>query len=253
MSSSGPDLDDLVAKFLPSPNHGERAGGQAPDMLILHYTGMLSAEAALQRLRDPASEVSAHYVVLEGGDIVQLVPEDRRAWHAGAGSWAGEGDLNSCSVGIEIVNPGHDGGLPPFPDRQIEAVIGLSRAIVEHWRIQPDRILAHSDVAPARKIDPGELFPWRRLHEAGLGHWVEPAPLTPEIRLKPGESGEDVAALQSALAHYGYGVAETGVYDPQTELVVAAFQRHFRPERVDGILDASTLVTLQELIATRPG
>lgn len=246
------DVPGLVSRFKPSPNHGERVAGRSPDMLLLHYTGMPTAEEALQRLCDPAAQVSSHYVVTEDGAIVQLVPEDRRAHHAGISSWAGETDINSCSIGVEIVNPGHAGGLLPYPDPQIDSVIALSRAILAHWAIPADRVLGHSDVAPARKEDPGELFPWGRLYNDGVGHWVEPAPIVDGVRIGPGTAGDDVASVQEALAFYGYGLRTSGIYDRDTELVVTAFQRHFRPERVDGILDASTLSTLQALIASRP-
>ena len=162
----------------PRPTIGERRGYGQPNCLILHYTGMPTGEAALKALTDPASEVSAHYLVWEDGAIDQLVAETARAWHAGRGSWKGETDLNSASIGIEIVNPGHDGGSPPFPDRQIEATIALARDIGARWAIAPERILAHSDIAPARKRDPGEVFPWATLWRGGVGHWTEPAPLT---------------------------------------------------------------------------
>jgi N-acetylmuramoyl-L-alanine amidase len=245
------DPGGLVSRFVPSPNHGERRDGRRPDLLLLHYTGMSSAEAALHRLCDPAAEVSAHYLVMEDGAIVQLVPEDRRAHHAGVSSWAGETDINSCSIGIEIVNPGHDGGLPPYPEEQIAAVIDLCRAIVDHWEIPGDRVLAHSDVAPSRKEDPGELFPWDRLAGAGIGHWVRPDAPSDAIVLRPGDTGPEVQALQDALAFYGYGLDTTGVFDDATREVVIAFQRHFRPARLDGLVDASTLATLQTLIETR--
>ena len=253
MSEKPPDGDPgaIVSRFVPSPNHGERRGGRQPDLLLLHYTGMPTAEGALRRLCDPAAEVSAHYLVMEDGAVVQLVSEDRRAWHAGAAYWAGETDINSCSIGIEIVNPGHDGGLPPYPDGQVAAVIGLCRAIVTHWGIPPDRVLGHSDVAPGRKEDPGELFPWYRLAEAGIGHWAPPAPITGGAVLEEGATGPEVEALQDALAFYGYGIETTGVLDEATRQVVLAFQRHFRPARVDGLVDASTLATLRELIARR--
>ena len=246
------DLGAIVSRFVPSPNHGDRREGRQPNLLLLHYTGMPTAEAALSRLCDPAAEVSSHYLVMEDGAVIQLVPEDRRAWHAGAASWAGETDINSCSVGIEIVNPGHEGGLPPYGENQIASVIGLCRAIVGHWGIRPDRVLGHSDVAPGRKEDPGELFPWDRLAASGIGHWVAPARVTGGAVLEPDDTGPEVEALQDALAFYGYGVETTGVLDLATRQVVTAFQRHFRPARVDGVVDRSTLATLQELIATRP-
>jgi N-acetylmuramoyl-L-alanine amidase len=243
----------VAATFIPSPNYGERRGGRRPDMLILHYTGMPDAREALEWLCNPASQVSAHYFVFEDGDVVQLVSEARRAWHAGAGSWDGETDINSRSIGIEIANPGHDGGLPPFPAAQIATVIALARDIAGRWSIPPERVLAHSDVAPGRKQDPGERFPWARLHAEGVGHWVDPAPIDNSSQLSRGDRGKPVEELQAMLASYGYGSPRTGAFDEAIEAVVAAFQRHFRPARVDGVADASTLATLRELIASRPG
>ncbi|AWM86422.1 N-acetylmuramoyl-L-alanine amidase [Microvirga sp. 17 mud 1-3] len=242
----------VAAKVFPSPNHGERKDGRRPDMLILHYTGMPDAGEALQWLCNPISQVSAHYFVFEDGRVIQMVPEARRAWHAGASYWDGETDLNSRSIGIEIANPGHPGGLPPFPDAQIDSVAALARDIVSRWRIPPTRVLAHSDVAPGRKVDPGELFPWHRLHEAGVGHWVAPASIRDGRFFARGDEGMPIEALQAMLTMYGYGLKISGVFDENTEKVVAAFQRHFRPERVDGVADASTITTLRDLIATRP-
>ncbi len=192
-------------------------------------------------------------MVWEDGKIWQLIAESRRAWHAGASFWAGETDINSRSIGIELVNPGHDGGAPPFPRAQIDATIALVRDIAQRLRVAPQRILAHSDVAPARKKDPGEFFPWARLHEAGLGHWAPPAPIRPGPVFEPGAMGQPVAALQSMLAAYGYGVTANGGYDEATRDAVAAFQRHFRPERVDGIADCSTVETLRNLLGSLPG
>ena len=209
---------------------------------------MPTGEGALRRLLDPAADVSAHYLVWEDGRIDQLVRERERAWHAGEAFWKGERDLNSISIGIEIVNPGHDGGLPPFPDAQIEALTALAREACGRWAIPPERVLAHSDVAPSRKRDPGEAFPWDRLARAGVGHWVEPAPLAGAGLLRPEEEGALVSALQALLALYGYGVEPSGVYDRSTRSVIAAFQRHFRPARVDGEADASTVATLKALI-----
>ena len=242
----------FATKVFPSPNHGERRGGRRPDMLILHYTGMPVAGEALQWLCNPISQVSAHYFVFEDGRVLQLVPESRRAWHAGAGEWAGEEDINSCSIGVEIANPGHPGGLPDYPDAQIEAVTALSRDICERWRIPPDRVLAHSDIAPSRKSDPGENFPWERLHRAGVGHWTAPARIADGRYFSRGESGQPIEALQAMLRMYGYGVPINGVFDGTTEQVVSAFQRHFRQARVDGVADASTITTLRDLIASRP-
>jgi N-acetylmuramoyl-L-alanine amidase len=238
----------LVARFVASPNIGERRGYSRPNCLILHYTGMPTGEAALKALTDPTREVSAHYLIWEDGSIDQLVAESRRAWHAGRGSWKGETDLNSASIGIEIVNPGYEGGSPPFPDLQIEATIALAGDICARWAIAPERVLAHSDIAPARKRDPGEAFPWAKLWRGGVGHWTEPAPLAGSLLFAHEEEGPSVRALQAMLALYGYGVEITGVYDRQTRQAVAAFQRHFRPERVDGEVDGSTAATLKALI-----
>lgn len=252
MSDFQPD-SFMVADVVPSPNHDERKGG-APDMILLHYTGMQTGEAALDRLCKPNSKVSAHYVVFEDGRIVQCVPEDRRAWHAGLAKWGGESDINSRSIGIEIVNPGHEFGYRDFPLRQVAAVISLCKSIVtRRGPIARERVLGHSDVAPGRKQDPGERFPWALLAESGIGHWVRPASLTLEgPTLRIGEEGEAVLRLQRMLASYGYGVEQGGIYDERTRDVVAAFQRHFRPARVDGIADASTMRTLRALIETLP-
>jgi N-acetylmuramoyl-L-alanine amidase len=223
-------------------------------MIVLHYTGMQSGEAALRRLCLSDAKVSAHYVVFEDGRVTQCVPEQARAWHAGVSSWAGETDINSCSIGIEIVNPGHEFGYPDFPRRQIAAVISLCKAIItRRGPIASTRILAHSDVAPARKQDPGEKFPWHLLNESGVGHWVRPAPLNLEgASLQPGDRGDAVSRIQRVLRGYGYGIEETGSYDDTTRDVIAAFQRHFRQAQVDGIADASTLLTLRALLETRP-
>ncbi|SHO66962.1 N-acetylmuramoyl-L-alanine amidase [Pseudoxanthobacter soli DSM 19599] len=242
-------LADLTIRDVPSPNFRERPGGRKPDMLILHYTGMESAEAAIARLSDREAVVSCHYVVDEDGSIVRMVAEPMRANHAGVSFWRGERDLNDASIGIEIVNPGHEFGYRPFPDAQIEALVVLVKAILSHRRIAPDRILAHSDVAPDRKQDPGELFPWETLAAAGIGHWVPPAPLSAEgPAFRPGDEGLPVRALQGMLALYGYEVDLTGVFDARTSLAVTAFQRHFRPARVDGVADRSTMDTLHRLI-----
>ena len=250
MAAFSPD-SFIVADVVPSPNHDERK--HAVDILLLHYTGMQSGETALQWLCSPASKVSSHYVVFENGRIVQCVPEEQRAWHAGVSFWAGETDINSCSVGVEIVNPGHEFGYRDFPLRQVAAVIALCRSIRgRHAGIKSDRILAHSDVAPSRKQDPGEKFPWPLLAESGIGHWVRPAPLDLDgATVKLGDHGESVQALQRRLAGYGYGIEATGNYDEATRGVVTAFQRHFRPARVDGIADPSTQLTLITLMEKR--
>src|SRR6201997_1152090 len=229
----------LVAEVRASPNHGERQNGMRPDMILLHYTGMYDASVALDRLCSAGSEVSAHYLVLEDGRVIQMVPEARRAWPAGGSSWAGETDINSCSIGIEVANPGHDFGYPDFPKRQIAAVTALCRSIQARNTIPPARVLGHSDVAPSRKQDPGEKFPWRTLADSGVGNWVNPAPIVNFGHvLSPGNRGDTVAAFQRSLVEYGYGIDVNGEYDAVTLEVVTAFQRHFRPELVDGIADA---------------
>lgn len=237
-----------AARRCPSPNHDARAPGAAVDILLLHYTGMPEADGALAWLCDPASRVSTHYFVFEDGRIVASVPEERRAWHAGAGTWRGRGDVNSRSIGVEIANPGHEWGYRPFPDAQIEAVTALAADVMGRHGIEARNVLAHSDIAPERKIDPGELFPWERLARAGIGLWVPLPPPGPDVGLRPGDSGGEVAGLQAHLASFGYGIEPTGFYDPATEEVVLAFQRHFRPERIDGRADPSTRATLTQLL-----
>ena len=238
----------LPAVLTPSPNHGVRKGDRIPDSILLHYTGLPDGECALRQLCDPAAQVSAHYLIWEDGRLTQLVPESRRAWHAGQGVWAGESDMNDVSIGIEIANAGHRGSLPDYPLAQIETVIALCRDIVERWRIRPERVLAHSDVSHWRKIDPGENFPWWRLAKAGIGHFVPPSAIEDGPRLELGNSGPEVLELQEKLARYGYGLAVTGVYDERTMSVVAAFQRHYRQFLVDGVADPSTITTLRRLI-----
>jgi N-acetylmuramoyl-L-alanine amidase len=243
----------LVGALRPSPNFGPRRGVAGPTMLLLHYTGVASAAGAIDWLSRAESKVSAHYVVDEAGAVTQLVAEEMRAWHAGLAVWAGETDINSASIGIEIHNPGHDAGYPDFPDAQLAAVEALSRDIIARHRIRPERVLAHSDVAPTRKKDPGEKFPWARLARGGIGHWVAPEPVD---RADPGiardAAGPLVAAVQGLFAGYGYGIEATGVCDATTEFVVTAFQRHFRPARVDGRIDQSTITTLERLAAALP-
>lgn len=240
--------DYRKAHVLPSPNHGERIGVPGPDMIILHYTGMETEDGAIDWLRRPESEVSSHYVVRENGEVLQLVPESRRAWHAGKSFWAGKTDINSHSIGIEIANPGHTFGLPDFPAVQIDAVIDLCRDCMRRWHIRPERVLGHSDVAPVRKVDPGERFPWATLHAQGVGHFVEPSPISSGRFFQCGDSGPPVEALQTMLSLYGYRTDITGIFSESMKGDVEAFQRHFRPERVDGIADASTIETLHRLL-----
>jgi N-acetylmuramoyl-L-alanine amidase len=243
-------MTGFAVEARPSPNHGERYG--PIDILLLHYTGMPDDEQALAWLCNPESKVSSHYFVHADGRALQLVGEDRRAWHAGLSLWAGESDINSRSIGVEIANAGHPGGLPEYADRQIDAVVSLCQSILARHQILPQRVLGHSDVAPGRKTDPGERFPWAKLAAAGVGHFVEPTPIGNGRALRHGDSGDRVEALQGTLALYGYDIDVTGDYERRTENVVTAFQRHFRQEQVDGIADASTIDTLQRLLAALP-
>jgi N-acetylmuramoyl-L-alanine amidase len=239
--------DQKRAHVRPSPNFGERKDGKRADSIILHYTGMKTAKGAEDWLCADESQVSAHYLVYEDGRILQMVREEDRAWHAGASYWHGERDMNSASVGIEIANPGHHGYLD-FPLRQINAVIRLCLGIIKRHKIAPERVLAHSDVAPGRKVDPGEKFPWGLLYAKGVGHYVPPSPIKGGRFLSLGDQGQPVEALQSMLALYGYESPVTGLFDAATARDIKAFQLHFRPERVDGIADFSTIDTLHRLL-----
>ncbi|MCY4394997.1 MAG: N-acetylmuramoyl-L-alanine amidase [Rhodospirillaceae bacterium] len=225
----------------PSPNHNERPGGRAPDMLVLHYTGMQSAAGALDRLCDPAAQVSAHYTVDEDGTVYAHVPEERRAWHAGVAYWQGETDVNGRSVGIEIVNPGHEFGYRPFPAMQMTAVAALSGAIVSRYGIRPLGVVGHSDVAPERKTDPGELFDWRMLAAAGVGYW--PGAGAVRERIEAADAA-DLQALGRNLGRIGYrwpdAPDKSKAEEQARTAVVAAFQRHFRPASVTGAADPET-------------
>lgn len=223
----------------PSPNFDDRAIGVPVDILVLHYTGMKTAEAALARLCDPDAKVSAHYCIDEDGTCTRLVDEVKRAWHAGVSAWAGATDINGRSIGIELVNPGHEFGYRPFPEAQMASLIRLCRDILGRHPIPPERVLGHSDVAPQRKQDPGELFDWARMAAAGIGLWPStPAPIAPPA----------IAEAQAMLGRYGYDVPASGALDEATRAVLVAFQRHFRPRDVSGTLDGDTAARLQALI-----
>ena len=231
-------------------NTEPRRGGAKPSLLILHYTGMSSAAKAIDWLARKDSKVSCHYVIDEAGRITQMVPERLRAWHAGVSFWRGETDINSHSIGIEIQNPGHEHGYPDFPPAQMAAVVALSKDIVKRNRMSPDSVLAHSDIAPQRKIDPGEKFDWSELAKHGLGQWVRPSPIrADDAGLTTGAKNKNVFETQTLLAAYGYGLEPTGELDIATAKVLRAFQLHFRPRRVDGRLDRSTALTLSRLLA----
>jgi len=200
-------------------------------MLVLHYTGMRTAEEAIERLCDPAAKVSAHYVIDEDGTVSRLVAEENRAWHAGISSWQGSTDVNGASIGIELVNPGHEWGYRDFPEVQMAALEALARGILARHPIPGDRVVGHSDVAPLRKQDPGERFDWRRLARAGIGIWPEDATASPP---------RTIAEMQMALVQIGYDVPRSEVLDEDTRAALTAFQRHFRPARCDGVLDAES-------------
>lgn len=240
----------LVARLHPSPNFEPRKDQRRPDLLLLHYTGMACVERAIDWLARPESKVSCHYVIAEDGTITQMVAEADRAWHAGQSHWAGESDINSCSIGIEIHNCGHSDGYPEFPPAQLLAVEKLSADIVARHAIPRARVLAHSDVAPARKVDPGEKFEWRRLANAGAGLWIAPQPIDADgFSFGLGARTAEIADAQHMLRRFGYGIEVTGVLDEPTQFVLRAFQLHWRPERTDMRLDRSTLLTLRHLLA----
>lgn len=233
--------------WMPSPNHEDRLIGPC-DMIILHYTGMDTADGACRWLCNPESKVSAHYLVDEAGHVTQMVTEGKRAWHAGVSCWGGETDINSRSIGIEIHNLGPDSPSPEFPEAQIAGVIRLLREILSRHEVPPANILAHSDVAPGRKIDPGPYFPWGHLAAEGIGLWADPPTPEGDAGLGPGDTGAAVAELQRSLSAFGYCLDETGAFDEATETVVRAFQLHFRPVLVDGRADASTLAALGAIL-----
>jgi N-acetylmuramoyl-L-alanine amidase len=211
-----------VIRERPSPNCDGR-GGTPVDILLLHYTGMPTAEAALARLCDAAAEVSAHYLIEEDGGVWQLVDESQRAWHAGAASWRGAANINARSIGIELVNPGHEFGYRAFPERQMTALVALAGDIVARHRIPAGHVLGHSDVAPRRKMDPGELFDWQRLATAGIGLWPQEADVC----------DTDPQAVRALLSRIGYETQDLFA-------TIRAFQRHFRPARVNGRVDCET-------------
>jgi len=225
-----------------SQNHGPRPAGQPIDMLVLHYTGMECGEAALARLCDPAAEVSAHYLIEEDGTVFQLVPEHRRAWHAGVAVWRGHTDINSRSVGIELVNRGHEWGYRPFAEAQIAALIPLCQGIVARYGIEARNVTGHSDIAPNRKEDPGEFFPWARLAAEGVGLWPSDSTGPQDVPTP------ELPVVQEALTRFGYGLEEAESFDLDTRNVVLAFQRRFRPERMDGVFDAECAVLLAGLL-----
>jgi N-acetylmuramoyl-L-alanine amidase len=246
----------------PSPNFDTR-GGQPVDLLVLHYTGMQSGAEALERMCSPLAKVSAHYMVEEDGRVFQLVDEAERAWHAGISHWGGVGNVNANSIGIEIVNPGHEWGYRPFPQVQMQAVAALAQGILaRHPRISPRNVVGHSDIAPERKEDPGELFDWAGLAQAGIGLWhyvgeEEEAHMRQLFTehefpddLMEGDAHRAVMMMQRGLQEYGYGIPVTGLFDTATTAVVRAFQRHFYPQKLDGVWDAPAQARLEALLTS---
>lgn len=233
-----------------SPNFNER---RLPiSLLVLHYTGMESGQAARERLCDQSAEVSAHWLVHEDGTLDNLVDEEMRAWHAGRGSWNGITDVNSASIGVEIVNGGHnvpleDGSLPPYPDVQILAVIKLAKEIIGRHDISTNNIVGHSDIAPDRKEDPGEHFPWAGLAAAGVGFWPGDLPEDGRILFQPGDRDRGVSIIQRGLADLGYGASVTGCLDDPTQAIIRAVQRRYRPSQIDGIIDMQVMEILKRL------
>ena len=235
----------MLIRDCPSPNFNDRKAGGIR-FVVIHYTGMTTCDEALKRLCDQSAQVSAHYLIDEDGAIFRLVAEDQRAWHAGLSYWRGERDLNSASIGIELCNPGHDWGYRPFPPRQIVALKALLGEIRARHAIAADGILGHSDIAPSRKADPGELFPWTELARGDFGLWPEETTVLPGL--------PDLTGAFRRLSEIGYAVpttvdegsdilnAESGATD-----VIKAFQRHYMPRRVDGHLDAATATRIAEV------
>lgn len=229
-----------------SPNFNSRAGVR-PSLVILHYTGMESVAAARARLCDPASQVSSHYLISETGDIDALVPEELRAWHAGVGHWGGAARLNARSIGVELAHGGHDAASRIYPDAQITALMTLLRGITDRWSLPPEAVVAHSDVSPCRKRDPGEWFPWQRLAEAGLAIWPPPEQVVPA---PAPDAAAVLARLQHALACIGYDAPRTGRRDSATRAAARAFARRFRPGALANPFSPAT-VALAERIAAR--
>jgi len=233
-----------------SPNFNER---KLPvSVLVLHYTGMESGVAARNRLCDPAAEVSAHWLVYEDGRTENLVPEEKRAWHAGVGSWRGITDVNSASIGIEIVNGGHnfplaDDSLPPYPDPQILSIVKLAKEVIGRHNIKPQNVVGHSDIAPDRKEDPGEHFPWAGLAAAGVGIWPGELPTDSRVLFEPGDRDRGISIIQRGLADLGYGASVTGCLDEPTQAIIRAIQRRYRPSQIDGVIDMQVMEILKRL------
>lgn len=232
----------------PSPNFDERSEGVKADLLVMHYTGMKTGKEAIERLCDPEAKVSSHYVVEEDGRIFQLVDENKRAWHAGISSWGGREKVNDFSIGVEIVNPGHEFGYRPFPAVQMQSVVALCKEIVARHKIEPKRVVGHSDIAPARKEDPGELFDWGLLARNGVGLFPEIPHAPREPLFEIGDRNEQIARFQAGMAEFGYSLKADGLFGTKTEFAVRAFQRHFDPMGLSGVWTNRCDAILAELL-----
>ncbi|MEX0300636.1 MAG: N-acetylmuramoyl-L-alanine amidase [Kordiimonas sp.] len=231
----------------PSPNWDERPEGVSVDTVVLHYTGMRTGDEALSRMCDSGAKVSAHYMIEEDGSLFKLVPEGKRAWHAGVSHWKGRSNINHNSIGIELVNTGHEFGYAPFPEKQINALLKLLRAIDGRHKIPRIGYIGHSDIAPDRKTDPGELFPWQRLSEQGFGVWSQLDGSNTEIVYENGDSGPEIASINKQLGMVGYDCPNSLIYDANLERVILAFQRHWRPQWVTGCYDRGTALILEDI------
>ena len=229
----------------PSPNFGPRRDGAVADMVVLHYTGMVTAEAAVARLTDAASGVSAHYLIDIQGDVLRLVAEEMRAWHAGVATWSGVEDVNSRSIGIEIVNPGHELGYPPFTEAQMAALEALLAGVLARHAIPPERVVGHACVAPGRKRDPGEKLDWRRLARRGLAVWLDPRP-------DEGQGPADAARFQAAARRFGYAVPASSAWCAATRAVWHAYLARFWPSRAASEPFAAGIEHLERLAARWP-
>ena len=225
-----------------SPNVENRPPSISVNLLLFHYTGMKSASEAIARLCNPNSKVSAHYLIDEVGNIFSLVAENKRAWHAGVASWNDDVDINNISVGVEIANPGHEFGYSRYPEQQMVAVETLSIDIIKRHSIRAARVLAHSDVSPSRKCDPGELFDWERLAAAGIGIWPKMLPVSVDFEIG------SIRQCQKQLKMIGYSVKVTGVLDECTRDTILAFQRHWLPNRLTGKFDVETVWRMESLL-----
>lgn len=235
-----------------SPNWDERPAGMKVDTLVLHYTGMVYTKDALERLRSTEAKVSCHYLVDEQGTVYRLVAEEKQAWHAGISCWNGKSALNENSIGIEIANPGHEHGYRPFPSIQMDAVATLAQDILSRHVIIPKDIVGHSDIAPNRKTDPGELFDWKYLAKNQVGIWPKVGRIKrpSEVLASPGDESAEVMRFQKLLNQYGYHIRVDGFYGQKTEAVIRAFKRHFIQERVDAFWDRLAQATLEALLVS---